>query len=215
MKRIDVKQGSIEWHEARYRKIGGSTAKGLLTPTDTLLLELVAEFSEDFELNEGYQSEDMVRGTELEPYAREELNKATALLFVDIGWLQCEEIPLLGISPDGITDDDRFSCEIKCPAAKRHTETILSNEIPLDNIHQCVHYFVVNPKLEKHYFVSFRPENNYRPFFMKELTRDSLVNLGTKAKPVIKPIWEWVLVYKANAMELQGRIDSELEKLRF
>jgi len=215
MKRIDTLQGTQEWFEVRYRKIGGSTSKGLFTPTETLMLELLAEFMEDFEMEDTYQSSDMVRGSELEPYAIEELNKYTGHTFNSTGWLQCEEIPLLGISPDGITDDDRFSCEVKCPAKKRHAETILNDEIPLDNLHQCIHYFTVNPKLEKHYFASFRPENQYKALFVKELTRDSIVNLGTKAKPVLKTVNEWTQIAKANAIELQKQIDLNLTKLQF
>lgn len=215
MKRIEVTQGSIEWHEVRYRKIGGSTSKGLFTKTDTMLIELVSEHLEDFEQEDGFTSFDMQRGNELEPYARIELNKYTGLTFNEVGWLQCEEIPLLGISPDGITDDNRFTCEIKCPARKKHTETILSNEIPLDNLHQCVHYFTVNPLLEKHYFVSFRPENTIKPLFVKELTRDSIVNLGTKAKPVNKTVQEWVERAKIAAMALQLQIEGTIKQLEF
>ena len=215
MKRIEIEQGTIEWFEARYRKIGGSTSKGLFVKGDTLMLEMLGQHLEEFEPEDGFTSADMARGTELEPYALEELKKYTGIEFKSAGWLQCEEIPLLGISPDGITDDDLYSCEIKCPARKRHTETIVNDAIPLDNLHQCLHYFTVNPKLEKHYFVSFRPENDIKPLFVKELTRDSVINLGTKAKPVEKTIFEWVAIAKGKAIELQLRIDEEIEKLEF
>lgn len=49
MKHIDVIQGTIEWHEARYRKIGGSTSKGLFVKSDTLMIDLVGQFLEDYE----------------------------------------------------------------------------------------------------------------------------------------------------------------------
>jgi predicted phage-related endonuclease len=234
MKRVNVVQGTIDWHEVRYRKIGGSDAKGLFVPSDTLMLELLSEFTEDFEMEDTYQSNDMIRGTELEPYAIEELNKYTGLEFKSVGWLQCEEIPLLGISPDGITNCDRFTCETKCPAKKKHTETILSDEIPLDNLPQCIHYFTVNPKLEKHYFVSFRPENQYKALFVKELTRESLVDIGWTKKekvlsnkngkgekeyietvPDIRTVQEWVNLAKANAKNIQQQIDINLQKLLF
>ena len=132
-----------------------------------------------------------------------------------MGWLQCEENEYLGISPDGITECETISAEIKCPNSKKHLSTIRANEIPSDNIHQCLHYFTVNPKLEKHYFCSYRPENIYKPIFVKELTRDSIVNLGTKAKPVLKTISEWVLIAKLGAKELQEQIKTELNNLNF
>jgi len=215
MKRINVEQGTIEWHECRYGKIGGTSSKGLFTPTDTQLIELVAESLEDFEEIDNFQSFDMQRGTELEPYALDQIKQYTKIDFKSAGWLQSEEVAILGISPDGISDDDRFSCEIKCPAKKRHTETIMTNEIPLDNLYQCVHYFTVNPKLEKHYFVSFRPENNIKPLFVKELTRDSLVNLGTKARPVIKTVQQWSEIAIENAKKLESKIKIEIQKLTF
>jgi len=211
----DIEQGTSEWHETRYRKVGGSTAKGLFVKSDTLKIELLGQFFESFNYVEGYISDDMARGNLLEPFAVDELNKYTGLEFNDAGWLQCEEIPLLGISPDGITNDNKFSCEIKCPARKKHTETILKDAIPLDNLHQCLHYFVINPELEKHYFASYRPENKIKPLFVKELTNDSIINLGTIKKPQLLTIKEWVEIAKQHAKELQISIDESIKQLEF
>jgi len=213
--RYDIEQHSEEWHKVRYGKIGGTLSKGLFIKSDTLLEDVLSELVEDFDLQESFQSYDMIRGNELEPEARKALNAYLGIELLEVGWLQCEEIPLLGISPDGITECETISAEIKCPAAKKHLKTILSNEIPSDNIHQCLHYFTVNPKLEKHYFCSYRPENNFKSIFVKELTRYSLIDLGTKAKPVIKPIFEWVILAKKEAIILQEQIDEKLEQLKF
>jgi len=213
--RYDIIQHSEEWHKVRYGKIGGTLSKGLFIKSDTLLEDVLSELVEDFDLQESFQSYDMIRGNELEPEARKALNAYLGIELKEVGWLQCEEIPLLGISPDGITERETISAEIKCPAAKKHLKTILTNEIPSDNIHQCLHYFTVNPKLEKHYFCSYRPENNFKSIFVKELTRDSLIDLGTKAKPVIKPISDWVSMAKKEAIILQEQIDEKLEQLKF
>lgn len=210
----NIKQGTEEWHQIRWGKIGGTTSKGLFVKSDTLLDELLSEITEPFELEDSFESADMVRGFELEPLARQEVSLYIGCELLECGWLQCEEIPLLGISPDGITSDMTISAETKCPARKKHMSTIRTNEIPLDNLHQCVHYFTVNPHLEKHYFASFRPEA-IKPLFVKELTRQSEVNLGTKAKPVVKTISEWVSLAKTNAINLQTEIDNEINKLQF
>ena len=215
MIRINVKQGTPEWHEVRYRKVGGSTSKGLFVKGNTLRNELIGQFLEDFEDVDNYLSADMERGNELEPYAIKELNKYTGLEFNNAGWLQCEEIPLLGISPDGITDDDKHSAEAKCPARKKHTETILNGGIPLDHLHQCLHYFTVNPKLETHTFASFRPENKIKPLYCYAITRNCEINLGTKAKPVLKKVSEWVEIAKDNAKKLQIDIDLAIKQLEF
>ena len=215
MKRIEVQQGTIEWHECRFRKIGGSTSKQLFVKSDTLKIDLVGRMLEDFEDEDSYTSADMDRGNELEPNARKELNKYTSLEFKEVGWLQCEEIPLLGISPDGITDDNKISCEIKCPGRKKHTETILLDAIPLDNLHQCLHYFTINPDLEIHFFASFRPENKIKPLFVKRITRQTEINLGTKSRPVLKTVQEWVLIAKEKAKLLQIEVDKSIEQLQF
>jgi len=213
--RDDIEQHSEEWHELRYGKVGGTLSKGLFVKSDTLLEDVLSELCEEFDLQENYQSYDMVRGSELEPEARKALNAYLGIELKEAGWLQCEENEYLGISPDGITHCETISAEIKCPNSKTHLSTVRANEIPSNNIHQCLHYFTVNPKLEKHYFCSYRPENIYKPMFVKELNRDTLINLGTKAKPILKTVNEWVEIAKLEAKLLKEQIEIELNKLKF
>ena len=91
---------------------------------------------------------------------------------------------------------------------------MLSNEIPLENIHQCIHYFTVNPKLVKLYWISFRPES-LKNNFIKELTLDSEVNIGTNARPVLKTIKECRELSLNEANELLTRINKQVEQLKF
>lgn len=213
--RYDIEQGTEEWYKVRYGKIGGTTSAGLFVNSDTLLLGLLAELTEPIDLDyDSYVSEDMQRGIELEPIARKSLSEYIGVELLQAGWLQSTEHSLLGVSPDGISKCETITAEIKCPGAKKHVETLLSNEIPLDNIKQCIHYFTVNPKLEKHYFCSYRPES-IKPMFVKVLHRDSLVNLGTKAKPVMKTIAECVSIAKNATIVLDKEIEEAIEKLKF
>ncbi len=229
----EIEQHSEEWHQIRYGKVGGTLSSGLFINSDTLLENVLSELVEDFDLQESFQSYDMIRGTELEPEARAFLNTYLGIELMEVGWLQCEENEYIGISPDGITEDETISAEIKCPAAKKHLVTIRKNEIPDDNIDQCIHYFTVNPKLEKHYFLSYRPENKYKPAFIKELTRDSLVDRGWKIKgkikedrglgikeyvcenPDIRTVQQWVEYSKDQAEKLKVKIEEEINKLKF
>lgn len=209
----DIQQRTPEWFALKWGKIGGSTSKGLFVPSDTLLLEVLSEMTEPYEIEpDGYCSPEMQRGIDLEPVGRIQLEKIAKVTFCDAGWLQCEENDLLGISPDGITKDLTVSCEGKCPGRKKHIETVFTNEIPKDNIHQCLHYFTINPILERHYFFSFRPECDY-PFWYQMLTRESVIDLGTKAKPVCKTIREWVDIAKFNAKELADNLALALKQL--
>jgi len=209
----DIKQRSEEWHELKHGKVGGTLSKGLFVKSDTLMIDILSQITEDYEPQDGYISADMQRGIDLEPFALEALEKEIFVEFQQVGFLQNSAIPILGISPDGITEDETIQVEIKCPGAKKHTETILADEIPQDNIHQVLHAFTVNPKLVWMYFVSYRWENKIKPLWYKMLTKDSEINLGTKAKPVIKTVEEWVAIAIQNAEDLNKEINENLSKL--
>lgn len=211
----EIIQGTEEWHQIKYRKIGGSTSKGLFVESDTLLISILSQFLEPFELEEdGYINSDMQRGIELEPLGRERLGQYAGVNFIEVGWVESSLISVIGISPDGMSECETVMCEIKCPAKEKHTKTLFSNEIPSDNIHQCLHYFTVNPKLETFYFASFRPESNH-PLFVKKLNRKSVVNLGTEKTPKIKTVDEWVKIATGNAYKLEADIQSAIKKLEF
>lgn len=209
----DTIQGTPEWFELRWGKITGTASKGLFVKSDTLLIDLIAQNTEDWEMEDTYASADMVRGTELEVYAREAISDELFISFKEVGFLQNASIPILCISPDGLSEDDTIGLEIKCPKAKKHTETILANDIPSDNIHQVLHYFTVNPKLETMYFVSYRPESKVKQLWYKSLTRDSLIDLGTKAKPNIKKVSEWVEIATIEAGKINHELNMALLKL--
>jgi predicted phage-related endonuclease len=209
----DLLQKSLDWHEIKWGKIGGTLSKGLFLKSDTLLIDILSQRLEEFEPVDSFETYDMQRGNELEPFAKEYLEQYTGIKFEASGWLQCEENELLGISPDGITEDETVCCEIKCLGRKKHLEVLISEEIPNEYLHQCLHYFTVNPKLEKLYFIAYRPEMGKN--FIKELNRFSFVNLGTKAKPVIKTIKDWVKVAQLQADELLDQIKQLEEKLKF
>jgi len=212
--RYDIEQGTEEWLRLKWGKIGGSTSKGLFVKSDTLLFDLVSQVTEEYTYEESYTSSAMDRGNILEPEAKEALSNYTGLEFINVGWIQSESHPLLGISPDGLTANEEVFCEIKCPGAKKHIETCLKNEIPLEHLHQLVHYFTVVETCKVVWFCSYRPES-IKPIFVKLLTRESVVNLGTKAEPVLKSVQEWVDIAKNEAVKLQEQIDECIIKLNF
>jgi len=213
---FNIEQHSSEWFEIKHGKIGGTRAKELFVKSDTLLFKLLAEHIEPFDedAEDGYQSEAMERGNFLEPQAREELNKYTGLEFMECGWIQNDH-PLIGISPDGITADLLNQCEIKCPGAIAHLKICVSNAIPLEYINQCVHAFTANKKLNRLFFISYRPECSIKPLFVKELTRESLVNNGTIARPVMVSVQELVNDSYCEADILQEQIKETINKLKF
>lgn len=209
----EIEQGTIEWFGIKWGKIGGSSSKGLHTKGDTLFIELLSQHLEEFEPDNSFINDAMERGNNLEPFARDYISEYTGLEFKETGWLQSKKNELLGISPDGITDDNFHSCEIKCFGRKKHTEVLLKDEIPLENIHQCIHYFTVNPQLKEHYFIAFRPESPKH--FVKKLTLNSIVNIGTPSKPkamTIGSVRDYSLEF---ADEMLFRINVEKENIIF
>lgn len=221
----NIEQQSEEWHELKWRKIGGTLSDGLLSNTDTLFIDIASQYNEEYEPFEAFTNVHMDRGNEYEPFAREYLNSYTGLEFKTCGLWQSDENEMLVISPDGCTEDLTTACEIKCLGRKAHFEAILNNEIPSKYIKQCIHYFTVNPKLEKLYFIAFRPEAPKH--LIKELTLDSLVDIGltydveieqigkkgTPIKPKIEKRKLLVTVNYARDMALK-QADELLEKIQ-
>lgn len=212
---FDVEQNSLDWHLLRHGRIGGTSSSGLFVKSDTLFYELLAEKTERYneEQEERWLSDDMQRGKDLEPEAREVLKKRIGVDLLECGWIQ-SDIDLLGISPDGISNCLTIQCEIKCPGAKKHLRTCLEDVIPLDNINQCIHAFAVNPMLEVLYFMSYRPES-IKPIFIKELRRNDEINIGTKAKPILKSVAECVKIIHDEANKLQQQLTETINKLNF
>jgi len=73
----ELQQGSIEWLEMRWGKIGGTASKGLHTKGDTLFIDLLSQHLEEFEPGDSYKSEAMELGNDLEPFAIEYVEKYT------------------------------------------------------------------------------------------------------------------------------------------
>jgi len=213
---FEIEQGSLDWFLLKHGKVGGTRAKSLYIKSDTLFYELLAEQTERYDEDnedDGYTSDAMERGKYLEPQARLELNRYTGLEFLECGWIQSDH-ELLGISPDGITADLTAQCEIKCLGAKAHLRVCITNEIPLEHIPQCVHAFTVNSRLERLYFLAYRPESP-KPMFVKFLTRDSEVNIGTNARPVIKTVAECLELSKKEANSLDAELKKTINNLNF
>jgi hypothetical protein len=228
-----IEQNSIEWHEIKWRKIGGTLSKGLFIDSETLFLEMLSQHIEEFEISESFENEAMQRGKDLEPFALEYISGYTAIDFLKTGWLECEENSLLGISPDGISECEKFATEIKCLSRKEHTKLLVEDELPKDKLCQIIHYFTVNPKLEKLYFIAFRPES-IKPY-IKEFTCESIIDLGWKTKVEVKQygvkgqeikpkiesvfdvktISEWSKIALEEAEKLQTKITEKINKLNF
>lgn len=82
-----------------------------------------------------FTSDDMWRGIECEPLAREKYAECFAPV-TQTGFMVRDDWGFrLGYSPDGLVGDDGL-CEIKAPRAKNHVKTVLSDGVPMEYMPQ-------------------------------------------------------------------------------
>jgi hypothetical protein len=140
----DLLQGTDEWHAARRGIITASVIGQLITPstlkpannpvtrsvTATLVAERITGFTEPTRM-----TDDMWRGVEDEPRAREKYAEHHAPV-TETGFMILERDGIrIGYSPDGLVGDDGL-IEIKSRRAKKHLQTILDDQVPVENMAQ-------------------------------------------------------------------------------
>ncbi|WP_285189894.1 lambda exonuclease family protein [Rhodococcus sp. MEB041] len=140
----DILQGSDEWHAQRRGIVTASmvgklvTAKTLQVASNQesrgLTAQLVAERITGW-TDPTFMNDDMMRGIEDEPRARDKYSKHYAPV-VETGFMVREFDGMkLGYSPDGLVGDDGL-IEAKSRRPKIHLETILSGHPPIENMAQ-------------------------------------------------------------------------------
>ena len=133
--RIDQnEQGSPEWLAARLGIPSASmfaklvTTKGIWSASaDAYINQLVAERLTG-EREEVFQSHHMLRGTQLEPDARDLYSLIRDAEVTEVGFCLHDTLSA-GCSPDGLIGDDG-GLEIKCPAPSTHVEYLRGGVLP-------------------------------------------------------------------------------------
>ncbi len=174
MKTYNMEQGSMEWHEIRLGKVTSTLLKKVLGDSNLDAIdELIAEIEVGQSDDNDFVSEDMMRGTDLEPIAASEYEKEKGYTTTQCGFATSDLFPLLGVSPDRWVGETG-AVEIKCPKTKTHIKTIRQGQIPNEHKNQVLCYFLVNEKLEWLDFVSFDPRLTKKPLFIHRITREDL-----------------------------------------
>lgn len=124
-------QRSPEWFAARCGKVTASRLYDLMTRTKSgyaasrqnYMAELICQRLTG-KPEEGFTNAAMMRGTELEPVAREmyALNEFDAVIS-EVGLIDHPTIAGFAASPDGLVNDDGL-IEIKCPNTWTHLQTL-------------------------------------------------------------------------------------------
>ena len=132
---LDVEQGSDEWRKARLGHVSASSiaavmAKGAGKTRQSYLEKIVAERLTQ-EIGEGFSNSSMEWGTATEPQARMAYEVLCETFVTKTGFHKHPTIEWLGVSPDGLVDDDGL-VEIKCPNTTTHIAYIKDGKCPAE-----------------------------------------------------------------------------------
>jgi len=182
MHKIDVDQGSFEWHQLRHGNVTGTSLKSAIgSPAvqKTLLNKIVSERMTEVQINDASSSA-MDRGNELEPVARRAVIKKTGLKFIETGLLVSENVDGFKISPDGIFEKDGKiigGLEIKCPGSGKHVEYLIQGGVPKEYMTQVAAPFIMSDDIQWWYFASFDDRNYERPLFIYKVEASSIPDI--------------------------------------
>jgi hypothetical protein len=140
-----LEQGTPAWYDVRRGIVTASTVGQLITPktvkvaandnSRALVAQLVAERITGY-TEPTYASLDMEQGHMNEPIARD-LYSETFAPVTQVGFMtNTFNGYTIGYSPDGLVGTDGL-IEVKSRRQKKHLQTILADEVPLENVAQC------------------------------------------------------------------------------
>lgn len=176
---LDCEQGSEEWLAARLGIPTATGIKNIVTQSGqkssgwiSYLAELIAESIEGS--SEGFKSNDMQRGNELEPRARMAYEFETGNDVVQIGGVYLNADKDLMVSPDGLIPNLKKGLEIKCPKMKTHIKYLLEGGVPVEYVIQVQAALWVTG-YETWDFISYCPEYQKQPLYVYTAERDPVL----------------------------------------
>jgi len=172
-KLIDCEQRSQEWFEHRKGFLTASQFGDWLTKSGkvadkarlTAASRCLAEFYGCPDA-QPFESDDMKRGVELEPEAREAFSRKTGFAVDEIGFAK-SKYGFFGCSPDGIMQSGE-GLEIKCPRLSKLIQYFKNDELP-DDYKAQVHGSMAVTGAKAWWFVAYYPSF---PLFVKRVERD-------------------------------------------
>lgn len=173
---LNCEQGSQEWLQARRGIPTASQFDRIITTGGKLsgqstsyLAELLAERlgAESSDL----KTEDMERGTALEPQARKAYEFETGDSVEQVGGIYLDETKSVLCSPDGLIPAKKRGIEIKCPKLKTHIRYILEDVLPGEYLLQVQGALLITG-YETWDFISYCPEYPPCDIWIKTVERD-------------------------------------------
>ena len=121
---------------------------------------------------EGFQSNAMLRGIEMEAEAKQYYSFITGYEVQEVGFCMSDD-KLYGCSPDGLIGEDGL-IEIKCPLKATHVKYLLDNKLPTEYFQQ-VHGEMLITGRRWCDFVSYSP--GLKPFILRVHRDESFLKL--------------------------------------
>ena len=127
-----MEQQTEEWRNERLGLLTGTRFSAIVgsgKTRDDLIRDLAWERYTGKYIERGFVTDAMQRGIDLEPEARDWYRFDSGNDVVEHGFIVHPDLPFVGISPDGLIDDDGL-VEIKCPGHRAHIETLERRKVP-------------------------------------------------------------------------------------
>lgn len=208
-----IEQGTDEWHKLRRGVLTASHAQAIANNgkgLDTYITELMEDYYRKTP-KEYFISDDMKRGTELEPDARFCYEIETGNQVEEVAFIYYDKEKHIGCSPDGLIVGQEKGLELKCPNYKNHFSIVLSRDnIPSYWIWQ-IQYSMFVTGFQSWDFGSYCPECE-KHFVTYEFTPDKekqeMIKNGT-----VKGILQKLEIIK----QVEGRkiITPTVKRLQF
>lgn len=184
MRTLTIEQGTKEWHESRMQKVTGTkldAVMGTAGARRALIAELISEKATE-QTKAFVTTAEMERGHAEEIFAIRAFEDKTGKKVDRIGMCIHGEHDWIALSPDGLIKNAEGkyteAVEVKCPDSKKAILYRIENMIPLEETGlisakgtplagapflgipadykwQVVHYFLVNPDLERLHFLVY------------------------------------------------------------
>ena len=210
MHKINVEQGTVEWHEQRFGCVTGTRIQNAVGAKwdarkkewklgdakiqATLMFELLAERMSQNEIDD-FTSKAMERGNELEPIAVKAASDVNDINYQTCGMLGCDWSEHFKFSPDAIYEEDNQiigGLETKCPSGKKHVEYTLNDEVPREYFWQVIGPMILDDCVQWWDFCSYDDRNYERPVFTIRTERSDYKELIEQAREEIKRFLELV-----------------------
>ena len=194
-----TQQRSIEWHEFKNGKIGGTRLSKVISGVkNRLIFDLINEQLSGYIAEDSYIDEDIQFGIDNESIARDLYSEQSGIEFIEVGCIVSETSDIHLASPDGLNIERGIALEIKCTQnGAIHLERYF-NGVEKNYMSQVINYFVVSDDVEQVHWLSYCPYRPERPLIPIIFLRDSFQKEIDSARRKIAEIEKTIEQYKSD-----------------